>query len=848
MQLSPRVRELLDALTLEEKCSLTAGDGPWRSVAVPRLGIPGVVLTDAQNGARGPFVAFEGPHTSVCVPCGTALGATWDPELIEEVGGLIGEETLTKGGRVLLGPVVNIHRSPLAGRNFEGFSEDPLLAGVAGAAYVRGAQSRGVACTVKHYAANEAEFERNAISSEVDERTLREIYLAPFERAVRDGGALGLMAGYNRLNGTWCAENEALLSLPRDEWGFEGFIVSDWGAVGSTDGSVRAGLDLEMPGPGAYYGKHLADAVRRGEVDEAEVDVLVSRLLHVLDTTGALDEPLGEPATVELPEHQTLARRAAAAAMVLLRNDGLLPLAVDEMASVAVVGPNADAFAMMGGGSAAFHPNYVVSPLDAVREGLPGVEVVHEPGTDNEGRLPLIPLTMRVQVLAEAGDGVPLTELAFAHSQAIFPAGVPGLGQGAFYLRGTGRFRLDETRRYTFSLQSGGDTVLTIDGRVVLDSRTAAPPPGRTRWTPRPFRGDLDLEAGEHDLLVETTMSADPNVYGGPGFTVGCKIAVPEDGIERAVAAAAAADVAIVVVGTDATWETEFLDRSHLELRGRQDELVERVLEVNPRTVVVVNSGAPVAMPWAERAPALVQTWFGGQEMSRALVDVLTGASDPGGRLPTTFPRRIQDTPAYGSFPGEAGVCRYGEGVFVGYRWYTSRDVPVAFPFGHGLSYATFDVGQPTLSRTAAAALPDLEVRVSVPVANIGERSGSEVVQCYIEPPTTRVPRPVRELRAFDKVTLAPGQRKEVVLRLDHRAFARWAPAAGAEALARLSDLGVPEPFWPSGASEGHWHVDPGTYTVHIGRSVEDVLWSLNVEVSPEEAACGRCRPSILDL
>lgn len=848
MNHSPRVAELLMSLTLEEKCSLTVGDGPWRTVGVPRLGIPSVVLTDAQNGARGPYVSYEGPHTSVCVPCGTALGATWDPELVEHVGALIGEEATTKASRVLLGPVVNLHRSPLAGRNFEAFSEDPLLTGAAASAFVRGAQAQGVACTVKHFAANESEFERNSISSEVDERTLRELYLAPFEAAIRHGGALGLMSGYNRLNGTWCSEHDWLLGLPREEWGFEGFVVSDWGATGSTVGSVRAGLDLEMPGPGVFYGDHLLEAVRRGEVEEAEVDVMVGRFLNVLETVGALDEPLGEPRTVLRPEHVALARTASAASMVLLRNDGLLPLQAGDLRTVAIIGPNAEAFAMMGGGSSSFHPSYVISPLEALREGLPGVQVLHEPGVDHGGRLPLLTMALTVEVYADADAQTPLTVLELPRSQAIFPGGVPGHGHGAFHLRASGTFTVPESRRYTFSLLSGGDTVVLIDGREVLDSTQGSPSPGRTRFTPGPRTIDLDLEGGEHELRAVATMSADGKVYGGPGFTVGCRAAVPQDGIERAVEAAAAADVAIVVVGSDSGWETEFLDRPHLFLRGQQDELVTRVIDANPRTVVVVNSGAPYSLPWSDRAAAILQTWFGGQEMSRALVDVLTGATDPGGRLPTTFPRRIQDTPTYGSFPGDAGVCSYGEGVFMGYRWYASRDIPVAFPFGHGLSYSTFKMAEPVVRASVGDSVSSLEVILEVPVTNTGGRRGSEVVQCYVEPPATRVTRPARELRAFQKLALEVDATSTAVMRLDQRAFARWAAEAGADTLARLQADGLPEPFWPSGATAGHWHVDPGTYTLHIGRSVEDIAWSIPFEITAEAAACGLCRPSLLDL
>src|SRR5919107_3391929 len=344
------VDALLASLTLDEKAALTAGRDNWATAPVERFGIPAVGVTDGPNGARGSSVLGAGEASAVCIPCGSALGATWDPPLIERLGAMLGEEALTKGCRILLAPTLNLHRSPLAGRNFECYSEDPLLAGRAAAAYVRGVQSRGVATTPKHLAGNEAEHERYTMSSVIDERALRELYLLPFELAVREGGALGVMTAYNRLNGGYCTENEALLSgILRGEWGFEGFVVSDWFALASTTGSPRAGLDLEMPGPARVYGPALARAVRAGEVEEALLDAQVRRLLTVLDRVGALDDDPGAPERSEdRPEHRALAREAAAASFVLLRNEGVLPLDGERLSSLAVLGPNADRAQVMG--------------------------------------------------------------------------------------------------------------------------------------------------------------------------------------------------------------------------------------------------------------------------------------------------------------------------------------------------------------------------------------------------------------------------------------------------------------------------------------------------------------------
>ena len=668
------VEKLVAELTLEEKAALTAGEDFWSTVAVDRLGIPKVRVTDGPNGARGPSLPREGDATAVCVPCGSALGATWDVALLERIGALLGVETRRRGARVLLAPTVNIHRSPLAGRNFECYSEDPLLSGTLAAAYVRGVQGQGVATTVKHLVANDAEFQRMTMSSVVDERTLREIYLLPFELAIRDGGSLGVMTSYNRLNGTWCGEHGELLSILRDEWGFDGFVISDWFAATSTQSAV-AGMDLEMPGPARAFGATLAAAVRAGDVDESVIDAQVGRLLGVFDRLGALDEPTPDGSeSIDDPDERALVREAAAAATVLLQNQGALPLTA--VKRIAVVGPNADRAVIMGGGSASVRPAYEISPLSALRSALaPAVEIVHTPEGD------------------------------------------------------------DETVR--------------------------------------------------------------------------------------------SADVAIVIAGTSAETESEGFDRPTMALPDGQDSLIERVAAANPRTVVVLNTGAPVAMPWADVVDAIVQIWFGGQEMANALVDVLTGAADPGGRLPTTMPLVLEHNPSFGNFPGEADEVRYGEGLLVGYRWYEARHLPVRFPFGHGLSYTTFEIGPPVLSSPAFTSGEALDVDVTV--RNTGARAGSEVVQCYVAPPASRVPRPEKELKGFAKVHLDAGQSQTVRLRLDDRSFAHWdrGNLQRAALKARVAVL-PPSSTEPRGAG---WRIEPGEYVLHIGRSSADIAHTATVSV-----------------
>ncbi|HEY2301938.1 MAG TPA: glycoside hydrolase family 3 C-terminal domain-containing protein [Acidimicrobiales bacterium] len=730
------VEHLVTALTLDEKASLTAGADLWSTVAIERLGIPKVWMTDGPNGARGPSLPGEGSAVSTCVPCGTALAATWNPALIEEVGALLGGEARRKGCRILLAPTVNMHRSPLAGRNFECYSEDPLLAGKVAAAFIRGVQSRGVAATVKHFAGNEAESERMTVSSEIDERTLREIYLLPFELAVREGGTLGVMTAYNRLNGRYCSEQAELLTgMLRDEWGFEGVVMTDWFALGSTVGSARAGLDLEMPGPGRIFGPALAAAVRAGQVEESTLDGQIRRLLTVMARVGCLDDapaatpagarrsPGAAPTSPTVPtgpdstrtgtaaglSPRALPRVAAAEAIVLLANNGVLPIDPTTLRTVAVVGPNADRAQIMGGGSAALNAEHLITPLDAVRARLgDSVVVVHEPG--------------------------------------------------CAVVRTTPPF-----------------------GR-------AGPEP------PRP------------------PSPSDPELLG------------------RAAAAVAAADIAVVVVGTDDTWESEGRDRASMALPGAQDELVRRLTEVDPNVVVVVNAGAPVSMDWAGRAGAVLQVWFGGQDMAEALVDVLTGATDPGGRLPVTLPERIEHSPAFGNFPGQNGRIRYGEGVLVGYRWYEARHLPVRFPFGHGLSFTSFVIGPPRSSSPAGTGTRPLVIEV--PVTNTGRRGGAEVVQCYVEPAPARLPRPAKELKAFTKLWADPGQTVLARLELDDRAFAYWDPGDGAGAALRSrvpSFLAGPDAI--EHRARAGWYIDGGDYRLHIGRSSADIAHVITVTV-----------------
>ena len=683
---SHNIDKLVAELTLEEKARLTAGEDMWSTVAIERLGIPKVRMTDGPNGARGSALFGAGPATAACTPCGSALGATWNPGLVERVGAMVGEEARTKACRVLLGPTVNIHRSPLGGRNFECYAEDPLLAGRVAAAFVRGVQSQGVVTTVKHFAGNDAEFERNTINSVIDDRALREIYLVPFELAVRHGGALGIMTAYNRLNGPFCAEHAGLLAgILRSEWGFEGFVLTDWYALGSTAGSAEAGLDLEMPGPGRFFGPALARAIEAGEVDQARLDAQVRRLLSVFHWAGAFDDApdVGER-SVDRPEHRALGREAAAEAMVLLKNDGVLPLDPARIRALAVIGPNADRAQIMGGGSASLRPHYRITPLEAIRARLSDrVTIRHERGCDTARTT----LPLGVTQLSTP-DGTPGLAVEFfagpdlagavVHQRVspdshllFFGEPAPDVPAEAFSFRATGRFTPVDAGPHTFTLVQAGRARVLVDGEVLLDGMSDPPPPGQelSGLGSEEITATVELVACRPYELVIEYSSHDTAVL--RGVKVGCRLPSPDDLLDRAVAAAAAADAAVLLVGANDDWESEGHDREEMDLPGDQDALVSRVVAANPNTVVVVNAGSPVTMGWASEAPAILQilVWRPGDgERPRRCPSWSVGAGrppahdvpDPAGTQPFVrqLPRRERPDPLRRGRAGRLSLVR----------------------------------------------------------------------------------------------------------------------------------------------------------------------------------------------
>lgn len=815
---------LLATLSVQQRAGLTAGSALWTVPGIPEAGIPTVILTDGPNGARGPALPDVARVASLCVPCGSALGATWDPELVELVGRAVGEQTRDKGARVLLAPTVNLPRSPLFGRSFECYAEDPLLTGKVAAGFIRGVQSRGVAATVKHLVGNEAEFERLTISSDIDERALRELYLLPFEMAIAEGQALAVMTSYNRVNGRWCAEDRHLVTeVLRGDFGFDGIVMTDWYAVGSTVDSAAAGLDLQMPGPGRFFGAVLATAVADGEVPAAQLEAIAARWLTLIDRLDAwADQPVA-PRAHDRPEHRAIARRASTDSMVLLRNDGVLPL--QDKASVALIGPRVSRPALMGGGSAQLRPHQQVSVVDVLRRRL-GDALAVEPGGVIDRAVPPIQCAFSTSF----DDGRHQSEERDGRLFWLGPP-APDLGE-AFTFRATGRLHVEEPGEHLLTMSQSGRARLTVNGAVVIDGVSASPPPGSALFGmgSAPMEARCELPVGEVEVVVDYSSEGSALVH---GVLVGHQPHQPDDLMERAVRAASQADVAVVMVTTGEEWESEGFDRETLELPGDQAELVRRVCAANRRTVVVVNAGAPVDLACADDAAAVLVSWLGGEEMAEALGEVLFGEAEPAGRLPVTFPQRIEHTPAYGAFPGENHHVRYTEGLMLGYRWYDTRLLPTAFPFGHGGSYTTFAWQPPVLSSTTID--PDGQVVIEVGVTNTGTRRGAEVVQLYVEPPPGRMFRPRRELKAFAKVWADPGETVVARLVLDPRAFACFDPGSTetAHLAERLGDgVVVPAVTGPTPSASPGWRVEQGPHRLLLARSVADVVAEAVVEVT----------------
>ncbi len=703
-----RAADLLKRMTIEEKASMVAGSGWMESMPIPRLGIPAIKMADGPLGVRSwagssSITGLPGSPLKVqstSFPSGVAMAATWDTELVQREGQAIAQEVKALGRDMILGPTVNINRVPLWGRNFEGYGEDPYLTARLGVAYVKGVQSEGVIPSVKHFAANNEEFERHRIDEQIDARTLHEIYLPAFKAAVEEGGAWTVMSAYNLVNGVHCAENNALLTgVLKNEFGFKGFVVSDWGSTYSTAPTVNAGMDLEMPG-GQPAKNWLADPkllergnsggwltadkvlaeVKAGNITEATLDDNVGRILRVIFLSGIFDHPHAGGGEVNTSAQVAVALEAATKSIVLLKNDGhLLPLNAKRLHSIAVIGPNAAVARTGGGGSSLVAPKYAIAPLDGIKKLVgSGVEVKYALGVGMEGEVP-------------AKD--------------------------------------------------------TPEARAIL--------------------------------------------------------------LQEAVDAAAHADVAVVVVGRYDKIEHEGADLKTMDLPAGQDELIAAVERANPHTIVVLNAGNPVTMTrWIDKTSALVEMWYGGQEAGTALASILFGEANPSGKLPVSLPKEFKDSPAAANYPGENLHVNYAEGIYVGYRYYDTKNVEPQFPFGFGLSYTKFEYSDLKVTPLMLAkGAGHSGAVVSLTVQNTGKRAGAEIVQLYVHDGHSTIDRPAHELKGFKRVELKPGESQTVGFTLGRDALSYWSPDKKA------------------------WVAEPGTFEIQVGASSRDIRLKAPLEL-----------------
>jgi beta-glucosidase len=657
------IQSIVNKMTLEEKAALCTGKDAWSTLVLERLGVPEMRMSDGPHGLRRiPQEQMDSEQglPATCFPTASCMAATWNVDLLHEIGQALGEECLAQNVDIVLGPGTNMKRTPLCGRNFEYYSEDPFLSGELAAGFISGVQSKGVGTSLKHFAANSQEFQRFSISASIDERSLREIYLPAFETAVKKAKPWTVMCAYNRLNGSYCSEHHKLLvDILKKEWGFEGLVVSDWGAVHDRVAALQGGLDLEMPGPRERRVKTVVEAVRAGVVDEAILDESVRRILGIV-FKAAETPKVGD---FDAEAHHLLARKVAAEGMVLLKNDGILPLG--DPKHIAVIGLAAKNPYVQGIGSSHVTPTRVDIPFDEIRKLAGGAEL-------------------------SFSEGYPAN---YEFQQAL---------------------------------------------------------------------------------------------------------------IDEAVKAAQIAEVALIFIALPAGKEAEGYDRGDIELTPQQVALIKAVTKVQPQTIVILNNGSAVTMDaWIGDTPAVLEAWMMGQAGGSALADILFGRDNPSGKLSETFPLKLADTPSYINYPGENGEVRYGEGLFIGYRYYDSKEIPVLFPFGHGISYTTFDYSSPRVSATSFRDVDGLTV--SVDVSNTGKFAGKEIVQVYVHDQKSRLVRPKKELKGFAKVELQPGETKTVTVTLDFRSFAYYNPAYR------------------------QWVVEDGEFDILIGASSADIRFSETV-------------------
>jgi beta-glucosidase len=793
-----RIDALIKKLTLEEKVSMLGGTG-FASKPVKRLGIPSLEMTDGPLGVRwGLATAF---------PAGVAMAATWDTSLIRRIGEALGEEAIGHGRNTLLGPCVNIQRTPYGGRNFESFGEDPYLASWMAVSYIHGVQNKNVVATVKHFAVNNQETERDHIDIAVSERALREIYLPTFESSVKEASVWAVMDAYNKVNGFFCTENQHLnKEILKNEWGFQGLVMSDWGATHHTRRAFDGGLDLEMP-----FGEFLKDTivslVKNETLTESALDDKIRRILRVLIVSGIMDSPKApDSVLVDNVGHRNLNREAARASIVLLKNDhSILPLNTATLRSLAVIGPNAAAPRVGGGGSSMVNYTYAVSPLEGLKRAAgANVKINYALGCALESEIVPIdstilhPSTDRLQEYGLTGEyfanmtlqGSPVLVRRDPSPFFSWNSGSPDprLSVDRFSARWSGVLTPRKSGNYILQLACDDGGRLYINDSLLINDwsdhavRTVSAP--ITLSADRVYRIRIEYYENAGDAVMKLGMTQ-----------------AGDNDLRIAVAAAAASDAAIVFAGLSYNFESEGFDRTTLALPDEQIALIHAVAKANPNTIVVLNSGAPILMSnWIGDVKGVIEMWYPGQEGGNAIADVLFGVYNPSGKLPCTFPVRWEDCSAYGTFPGTKDNAAYADDIFVGYRHFDAKKIAPQYPFGYGLSYTSFAFSDLRIGKSSGGKVP-----VQVVVRNTGDRRGAEIVQLYVAKVGTSIVRALKELKGFAKVELAPGEQKTVVIELDRRAFSYYDTA------------------------KNDWMVEPGEYHIEIGSSSRDAALSKSI-------------------
>ncbi|KAA8564865.1 hypothetical protein MFRU_008g02920 [Monilinia fructicola] len=784
------VEDVLSKLDNVEKVSLLAGVDWWHTNAIPKYNVPSIRVSDGPNGVRG--TRFFNGISAACFPCGTGLAATWDTKLLHRAGVLMGEEAKAKGAHVILGPTINMQRSPLGGRGFESLSEDPVLSGLGAAALVNGIQETGVQATIKHFVCNDQEHNRNGVNVIITERALREIYLLPFQLVVRDSKPGLFMTAYNKVNGTHVSENPRILkNILRGEWGWEGCVMSDWWGTYSTTGAINAGLDLEMPGATKWRGQLLIQAVSTGKVPQHVLDERARNVLRLVNRVADANIPENaEEKTADTPETATLLRKIGGDSIVLMKNEGnVLPLRKDK--KTLVVGPNAKIATYHGGGSASLAAYYAVTPFHGISAQLESAPT-YTVGAYAHKDLPLLGLLLKTDkgetgVTFRAYNDPPTTEnrqvadeFTLTKTELLMMDYYSSkLKDELWWADIEGYLTAEEDSDFEFGLGVYGTANLYVDGKLVIDNTTK-----QTRGTmffscgTVEERGVVQLKKGQkYHIKVEFAsapsckLDRGDNVLFGPGAVRigGAKIIDADEEIAHAAKLAKEADQVIICAGLNSDWEGEGADREIFGLPLHLNKLISTLTPINPNTVVVIQSGTPIALPFLSTTPALLQAWYGGNETGNAIADVIFGKTNPSAKLPLTFPNRIEDNPAFLSFRSERGRVIYGEDIYMGYRWYEALNLPVLFPFGHGLSYTQFSISDLTVEKI------EKSIKVRVKVKNIGEIPGAEVVQVYIKQQNPSIRRPNKELKGFDKVFLEAGEEKTVEVNIDIKyAAAFW--------------------------------------------------------------------------